>query len=177
VVTTTVKDSGKRESFNSGMVRDTQEEKTLYHLLWDGPMLERWAMRLTGGAAKYNEGNWLKASGEEEYRRFRASAARHFHQWMRGDTDEDHASATFFNINGAEYVKERLEAIERASDDVAEDYSAPATDFQTCAVLPSEGQAVSAIPASTASDARVRKRRLRRLCSLGGNTEPTSGVD
>jgi hypothetical protein len=87
------------------MVRDIQGGKTFYHLLYDGPMFDRWAEHLTKGAAKYDEQNWMKANGEEELRRFRASAARHFRQWMRGDTDEDHAAATFFNINGAEYVK------------------------------------------------------------------------
>jgi hypothetical protein len=106
----TTKDSGKRMSFDSGMVRDTQEGKTLYHLIFSGPMLERWAGLLTRGAAKYNEDNWMKAEGQAEYRRFKASAARHFVQWMRGDTDEDHAAAVFFNLNGAEYVKGKLEA-------------------------------------------------------------------
>jgi hypothetical protein len=53
----------------------------------------------------------MKASGQEELDRFRASAARHFAQWMAGDTDEDHASAVWFNINGAEYVKERLKNV------------------------------------------------------------------
>jgi hypothetical protein len=70
-------------------------------------MFDRWAEHLTKGAEKYNEGNWLKASGEEELKRFRASAVRHFVQWLRGDTDEDHAAAVFFNINGIEYVKGR----------------------------------------------------------------------
>lgn len=101
----TVKDSGARQQFASGMQRDTQDNKTRYHLIFDGPMLERWAEHLTKGAQKYDEGNWLKAQGDEELRRFRASAVRHFIQWMRGDTDEDHAAAVFFNINGAEYVK------------------------------------------------------------------------
>lgn len=104
----TVKDSGARHQFDSGMVRDTQENKTLFHLLFDGPMYDRWAEHLTKGAQKYSEGNWLKAEGEAELRRFRASAARHFRQWMRGDTDEDHAAAVFFNINGHEYVKSKL---------------------------------------------------------------------
>jgi hypothetical protein len=100
-----VKDSGSRQTFASGMQRDTQGDKTKYHLVFDGPMLDRWAEHLTKGVVKYDEGNWLKANGDEERRRFLASAARHFRQWMRGDADEDHAAAVFFNINGAEYVK------------------------------------------------------------------------
>ncbi len=103
-----IKDSGKREHFESGMQRDTQEGKTLWHLVADGPMLERWAVHLTGGAKKYEESNWMKAEGEAEAKRFRASAFRHFMQWYNGDTDEDHASAVYFNINGFEYVQDGL---------------------------------------------------------------------
>jgi hypothetical protein len=103
-----VKDSGAREQFDSGMVRDTQEGKPLFDLVFDGPMLARWAVHLTKGAIKYAVRNWMKATGQKEADRFRASAARHFFQWMNGETDEDHAAAVFFNINGYEYVKGKL---------------------------------------------------------------------
>lgn len=103
-----VKDSGQRHEFASGMVRDTSAGKTDYTLILDGPMLERWAEHLTKGAGKYAPGNWLKAEGEAELARFRQSAFRHFIQWIRGDTDEDHASAVFFNVNGAEFVRAKL---------------------------------------------------------------------
>jgi hypothetical protein len=93
---------------SSGMQRDTTEGKTDYSLVLDGPMFDRWAVHLTKGAAKYDKRNWMKAiSGDGSYERFRESAFRHFLQWYRGDTDEDHASATYFNINGAEYVKDQ----------------------------------------------------------------------
>ena len=100
-----IKDSGARMQFDSGMVRDITEGKVRYDLVLDGPMFERWAEHLTKGAQKYAPRNWMKAEGEAELARFRESAFRHFLQWFRGDTDEDHASAVFFNINGAEYVK------------------------------------------------------------------------
>lgn len=100
-----VKDSGSRETYDSGMVRDTVEGKTNWSLVDDGPMLERWADHLTKGAKKYAPRNWMKARGIAEYQRFRESAFRHFMQWYRGDLDEDHAAAVFFNINGAEYVR------------------------------------------------------------------------
>lgn len=102
------KDSGQREAFASGMVRDVQTDKTLYHLVFSGPMFKRWAELLTRGAVKYGEDNWTLANGEAELKRFRASAVRHFYQWLQGDTDEDHAAAVIFNINGYEYVKGRL---------------------------------------------------------------------
>lgn len=104
----TVKDSGARQQFESGMVRDTPEGKTDYLLVRDGPMLKRWATHLTAGAKKYMKRNWMKATGQEEYDRFRESAARHFESWLNGETDEDHAAGVFFNINGAEYLRGKL---------------------------------------------------------------------
>lgn len=102
-----VKDSGKREQFEGGMQRDVTEGKVDYSLVLDGPMFRRWAEHLTKGAVKYEKRNWMKAQGEAEYQRFRESALRHFIQWFEGQTDEDHASAVYFNINGAEFLKER----------------------------------------------------------------------
>ena len=103
-----VKDSGQRQQFAGGMQRDVTDGKIDYSLVFDGPMLKRWAEHLTKGAIKYLKRNWMKATGQEELDRFRESAARHFVQWMQGDRDEDHAAAVIFNINGAEYVRERL---------------------------------------------------------------------
>lgn len=108
-----VKDSGKRETFGSGMVRDTTEGKLVWHSVAEGPMLRRWVCRLAGGKLKYPDpspgvGNWTLATGNEEYQRFRESAFRHFMEWFYGNVDEDHAAAVFFNINGAEYVKDKM---------------------------------------------------------------------
>lgn len=103
-----LKDSGKRKEFSSGMVRDTNEEKLDFLLIRDGQMYKRWASHLSKGAIKYAKRNWMKASGVEEMERFKESAARHFEQWLNGEVDEDHAAAVFFNINGFEYVKEKL---------------------------------------------------------------------
>jgi len=103
-----VKDSGQRQEFEGGMVRDTNEGKTRYDLVADGPMLRRWAEHLTLGAKKYAARNWMMAQGHVEYERFRESAFRHFMDWWEGKTDEDHAAAVLFNINGVEFLKERL---------------------------------------------------------------------
>lgn len=113
----TIKDSGERAQFAGGMVRDTTTDKIDYELPLNGPMFDRWAAHLTKGAQKYPDvslgvPNWTLASGDEERIRFRKSAMRHFRQWLRGDTDEDHAAAVFFNINGYEYVKARQQEIE-----------------------------------------------------------------
>ncbi len=109
----TIKDSGARQDFSSGMVRDTEDEKVDYTLIFNGPMADRWAAQLTEGAVKYPDlpdgtPNWMLAAGQEEMQRFRRSAARHFRQWLRGEVDEDHAAALLFNINGYEYVKLNL---------------------------------------------------------------------
>lgn len=100
-------DSGKRKEFAGGMLRDTNEGKPQYTLCYQ-PMLKRWAQLMTRGAVKYGRNNWMKASGEEELERFKDSALRHMFQWLEGDLSEDHASAVFFNISGAEYVRSKM---------------------------------------------------------------------
>lgn len=103
----TIKDSGARQEFSGGMVRDTAADKLNPALCWDGPMWKRWVIHLTNGAKKYAARNWMKAEGDAEYQRFKESALRHFMQWYDGERDEDHAAAVYFNINGAEYLREK----------------------------------------------------------------------
>lgn len=97
------KDSGERVEFPSGMRRDTDRGKPRYDLI-DLSMLRRWAELMARGAEKYGEDNWRLAQTETERRRFRASAFRHFVQWMAGEDDEDHAAAIMFNVAAAEAV-------------------------------------------------------------------------
>jgi hypothetical protein len=103
-----IKDSGQRQEFESGMVRDVTEDKIDYALAIDGPMFKRYAIHLTNGAKKYAKRNWMRARGQEELDRFRESALRHMFQWYAGETDEDHMAAVVFNLNGAEYVREKM---------------------------------------------------------------------
>lgn len=116
------KDSGQRQEFSSGMVRDVQTNKPRYDLL-DMPLLKRWAELMGRGAVKYGENNWKKAAGEEELKRFKASALRHIFQWFNGDIDEDHAAAVCFNLAGAEMVKAKLDA-QPKGDGIADDTTA-----------------------------------------------------
>ena len=108
------KDSGARQEYASGMRRDIQEGKPRFDLLFVPGMpyneqpLTRWAALLERGATKYGEENWTLADSDEELKRFRASAARHFSQWMAGETDEDHMSATFFNMAAVAYMEWKL---------------------------------------------------------------------
>ena len=108
------KDSGERKEFTTGMQRDVETGKPSFDLMlplevpYDQQMLTRFAQLLSRGAEKYDERNWEKAETMEELSRFKRSAARHFFQWMTGELDEDHASAVYFNIMGAEMVKFKM---------------------------------------------------------------------
>jgi hypothetical protein len=104
----TIKDSGKRKFFESGMQRDS-EDKIRYDLIpvW---FLERFAEHLTKGAKKYKPRNWELAETEEELERFIQSAWRHFIALLRNETDEDHMAALTFNLCGIEMVREKLKS-------------------------------------------------------------------
>lgn len=101
------KDSGVREEYDSGMVRDTQDGKPDYTLI-DRAFLKRWAELMTRGAEKYGRENWRNANSQAELDRFKSSANRHLIQWLDGETDEDHAAAVAFNLAAAEYTKNQL---------------------------------------------------------------------
>ena len=87
------KDSGKRQCFDSGMVRDTQEGKPRYDLI---PVegLRRLADLYARGAEKYDENNWQKG---QPYSRVYASLFRHLIAWREGDRAEDHLAAVAWN--------------------------------------------------------------------------------
>jgi hypothetical protein len=102
-----IKDSGKRKVFKTGMLRDADDTKIRYDLIYM-PMLVRWAIHMTKGAKKYSPRNWEKAETPEERERFKESAFRHFIQWFMEEEDEDHACACWFNMCGSEMVKEKL---------------------------------------------------------------------
>ena len=89
-----VKDSGARQSFDTGAVRDTQDNKPRYDLI-PVAALRRLATHYANGAKKYGEHNWTKGIPAS---RCIASAERHLFQWVEGDRSEDHLSAVLFNI-------------------------------------------------------------------------------
>ena len=89
-----VKDSGNREHFATGAVRDTANDKPRPDLI--SPFfLMRLGEHLRKGANKYTEWNWAK--GIPSSRCF-ASCMRHLMQYAMGKRDEDHLSAAAFNI-------------------------------------------------------------------------------
>jgi len=101
------KDSGKKAVYKSGMVRDIQDDKPRYDLIYL-PMLKRLAELHNRGAKKYGENNWKKANTIEDLTRFKSSAFRHLIQALEGDETEDHLSAVIFNIEGIQLVMEKL---------------------------------------------------------------------
>lgn len=123
------KDSGARAEYDSGMVRDIEEGKPRFDLLLPSgvpfaeQMLTRDAMLMERGRKKYGARNWEKANGEAELARYHSSALRHLHQWIAGETDEDHAAAVRFNVMAGEFVKRRLAApqVERTLGPVPSD--------------------------------------------------------
>lgn len=90
-----VKDSGARQSFDTGAVRDTQDGKPRYDLI-SIHALRRRAVHMANGAKKYGDRNWEKGIPAS---RCIASALRHIFAWMLGDRSEDHLSAVGFNID------------------------------------------------------------------------------
>ncbi len=89
----TIKDSGKRQSFDTGAVRDTQEDKPRYDLI-PSTALYRVAMHYAKGAIKYSERNWEKGM---PFSRFYASLFRHMMAFAMGEEKEDSLAGVVFN--------------------------------------------------------------------------------
>ena len=90
----TLKDSGARESFTTGSVRDTRVGKGRFDLLPPRAMREV-AQHFEAGAAKYGDRNWEKG---QPLSRYLDSALRHTMLVLQGETDENHAAAAAWNL-------------------------------------------------------------------------------
>lgn len=90
----TLKDSGKREKFKTGAVRDNQEGKGRFDLL-PCHAIRRVAKIFEGGARKYESRNWEKGIN---LCRFLESALRHTFQALNNETDEDHLAQASWNL-------------------------------------------------------------------------------
>ena len=97
------KDSGKRQEFSTGMVRDTQDDKPRYDLIPIEP-LKRLADLYMRGAIKYTDNNWKKG---QPLSRAYASLFRHMIAWRSGDREEDHMAAVAWNAFAIMYYEER----------------------------------------------------------------------
>lgn len=97
------KDSGEREEFPTGMVRDTQTGKPRFDLI-PTESLRRLADLYARGAEKYDDDNWKKG---QPYSRTYASLFRHLIQWREGDRSEDHMAAVAWNAFALMYYEVR----------------------------------------------------------------------
>lgn len=115
-----IKDSGKRQEFEGGGMRDTEDGKLDWSNLfvWFEPMGTRYVTHMTNGRQKYPDPepgvpNWsLFPATPELLARTLRSLDRHFKAYRAGKTDEDHAAAIMFNLNLAERIRAQLDADE-----------------------------------------------------------------
>ena len=94
---TTLKDSGTRQEFATGAVRDQQVGKGRFDLLPPRALL-RLAKHFEKGAAKYGDRNWEQGMPMSRYV---DSALRHAFAFLRGQKDEDHLVAAAWNLLAA----------------------------------------------------------------------------
>ena len=89
-----IKDSGAREKFETGSVRDTREGKGRFDLL---PLFaeEELAKHFENGAKKYGDNNWMRG---QNLSRYLDSARRHLNKAARGQRDEPHFIAAAWNL-------------------------------------------------------------------------------
>lgn len=99
-----LKDSGQRQEFDSGAVRDRRGGKGRYDLL-PPAALYRVARIFEAGAEKYDARNWERGI---PLSRFMDSALRHSFQRLEGRSDEDHAAQAAWNILGFLWTEEMI---------------------------------------------------------------------
>lgn len=101
-----VNESGEREEFDTGSVRDTRKGKGRYDLI-STHGLRRLAVHYENGAVTYGDDNWQKG---QPVSRFLDSAMRHINQYRAGDRSEDHLSAVSWNALAAVHMEEEVAA-------------------------------------------------------------------
>jgi len=90
-----MQDSGKREAFETGAVRDSAEGKPRPDL-FSAFAMERIGEWMRLGSLKYTENNWMKGMN---YSRVVASLYRHLMKYMQRDDTEDNLAAIIVNAS------------------------------------------------------------------------------
>ena len=91
------KDSGKRQEFETGAVRDVQQSKGRYDLM--PPFASMFLARIyENGCLKYGDRNWERGIPVERYL---DSAMRHIMKYQAGMRDEPHLSMALWNLSSA----------------------------------------------------------------------------
>lgn len=103
-----VEDSGYRQQFGSGAVRDTEDGKPRYDLI-SPHALRRIAEHMRRGADKYAARNWEKGIPRE---RLVSSALRHLYKYIEAhdlgvNMTEDHLAAVCFNVMALLHFEEK----------------------------------------------------------------------
>lgn len=89
-----IQDSGKRQGWATGSVRDTDDGKGWPHCI-PTIFIQRLAEHFRKGAEKYAKDNWKLG---QPLSRYIDSAWRHLMATRDGKQDEDHAAATAWNV-------------------------------------------------------------------------------
>ena len=105
-VLTTIKDSGAREEFSTGSVRDTREGKGRFDLI-PPSFLYRLARHFEEGAKKYGDNNWQRG---QNLSRYMDSCMRHINKHRAGDRDEDHLIAAVWNLLAYMWTEDQISA-------------------------------------------------------------------
>jgi len=100
-----VKDSGERQEFYTGAVRDREVGKGRFDLL-PAYALTRLAKHYENGAKKYYDRNWEKGM---PLSRYLDSAMRHLVKYLGGSREEDHLAAVAWNALGYIETEYRIE--------------------------------------------------------------------
>jgi hypothetical protein len=100
-----VKDSGVRQEFPTGSVRDTNIGKGRFDLMPPYALL-RLAQHYENGAIKYKSRNWELG---QPLSRYLDSAIRYIMKILMGLDDEDHFSAVCWNILAIVETQKRIE--------------------------------------------------------------------
>lgn len=100
-----VRDSGARQEFVTGSVRDTREGKGRFDLIPEY-CETRLARHYENGAAKYGDNNWRKG---QPLSRYLDSARRHWGKVLLNQQDEDHCAAAVWNLYGYIWTRNEIE--------------------------------------------------------------------
>ena len=98
-------DSGKRQEFETGSVRDTREGKGRFDLL-PAYAITRLAQHFERGARKYGDRNWQLG---QPLSRYLDSALRHIFKFLGGSREEDHIIAAAWNCLAFVETEQRIQ--------------------------------------------------------------------
>lgn len=146
-----LKDSGKRQTFDTGAKRDIQTGKGRYDLM--SPIVNRrLAIIFEKGASKYDARNWEKGM---PLGRFIDSAKRHLDQFIEGHRDEDHLGQAIWNLCALLHVEEMINRglLPKTLNDLP-NYLAAKSETVKISVSPLSGEKIEEVAQTIINDIR-----------------------